>query len=97
VSPITGSATCSARGAAGSDVGETGLLVNVGRVRHLPCIIAHGRYDVATPVSNAWDLARAWPQASLTVVGDAGRAMTEPGFVHELVGATRRFAAPGRR
>ena len=32
------------------------LLAGVERIRHLPCIIVHGRYDVVTPVKNAWDL-----------------------------------------
>jgi proline iminopeptidase len=55
--------------------------------------MVHGRYDVVTPVKNAWDLARAWPEADLRIVGDAGHAMTEPGIVHELVSATRRHAS----
>jgi proline iminopeptidase len=72
------------------------LLAGVGRIRHLPCVIVHGRYDVVTPVRNAWDLSRVWPQADLRIVGDAGHAMTEPGIVHELVGATRKFAQAPR-
>jgi proline iminopeptidase len=72
------------------------LLRGIDRIRHLPCVLAHGRYDVVTPVKNAWDLARAWPQADLRIVGDAGHAMTEPGIVHELVGATRKFAGSTR-
>jgi proline iminopeptidase len=40
---------------------------------------------------------RAWPQADLRIVGDAGHAMTEPGIVHELVGATRKFAGGAGR
>ena len=52
----------------------------------------HGRYDVVTPAKNAWDLARAWPEADLRIVADAGHAMTEPGIVHELVAATDRFS-----
>src|SRR5262249_17740491 len=71
---------------------EDQLLANVHRIRHLPCTIVHGRYDVVTPVKSAWDLARLWPEADLRIVGDAGHAMTEPGIVHELVGATRRHA-----
>ena len=71
------------------------LLRGVERIRHLPCVMVHGRYDVVTPVKNAWDLWRVWPQAELRIVGDAGHAMTEPGIVHELVGATRKFAAAG--
>jgi proline iminopeptidase len=49
-----------------------------------------------TPVKNAWDLYRAWPLADLRIVADAGHAMTEPGIVHELIVATRRFATSGR-
>jgi proline iminopeptidase len=69
------------------------LVIGAARIRHLPCAIVHGRYDVVTPVKNAWDLARVWPEAELRIVADAGHAMTEPGTVHELVAATRRFAA----
>lgn len=62
------------------------------RLRHIPGVIVHGRYDVVTPARIAVDLARAWPEADLRIVADAGHAMTEPGIVHELVSATRRFA-----
>jgi proline iminopeptidase len=71
------------------------LLLGVEHVRHLPCAIVHGRYDVVTPIKNAWDLCRTWPQADLRIVPDAGHAMTETGIVHELIGATRRFAPAG--
>jgi proline iminopeptidase len=72
------------------------LLHGVDRIRHIPCTIVHGRYDVVTPAKNAWDLWRAWPQAELRMVADAGHAMTEPGIVHELVGATRKYATTVR-
>src|SRR5262249_6428824 len=72
------------------------LLADVGSIRHVPCTIVHGRYDVVTPVKNAWDLSRAWPEADLRIVTDAGHAMTEPGVIHELVGATRRYANSSR-
>lgn len=70
------------------------LLANAARLRGLPGIIVHGRYDVVTPVRNAWDLKQAWPEADLKIVPDAGHAMTEPGIIHELVAATRHFARP---
>lgn len=57
----------------------------------IPGIIVHGRYDVVTPVKNAFDLHREWPEAALRIVADAGHATTEPGIVHELVTATDRF------
>ena len=69
------------------------LLEELYRIRHIPCAIVHGRYDVVTPLKSAFDLKAAWPEADLRVVPDAGHAMTEPGIVHELVAATRKFAA----
>lgn len=68
------------------------LLHNAWRLAPIPGTIVHGRYDVVTPVRNAWDLHKAWPAADLRIVSDAGHAMTEPGIVHELVAATRHFA-----
>ena len=64
------------------------LLKQVDRIRHIPCWIAQGRFDVVTPMSGAWALHRAWPEAKLDVVGDAGHASSEPGIVDSLVRAT---------
>jgi proline iminopeptidase len=68
------------------------LIRNAGRLKDIPCVIVHGRYDVVTPVRIAFDLKRAWPEADLRVVPDSGHAMTEPGIVHELIAATRIFS-----
>lgn len=67
------------------------ILDNVDRIRRIPAVIVHGRYDMATPVANAWDLHRAWPEASLHIVPDAGHAFSEPGILHHLVEATDGF------
>jgi proline iminopeptidase len=75
---------------------EDQLLNNAGRLRRIPCTIVHGRYDVVTPLKSAFDLKAVWPEADLRVVNDAGHAMTETGVIHELVGATRRYAHAGR-
>lgn len=68
------------------------LLLEAQRLKGIPGVIAHGRYDVVTPVRNAVMLAKAWGNADLRIVPDAGHAMTEPGIVHELIRATRKFA-----
>jgi len=72
--------------------GDKALLANVSRIRHIPALIAQGRYDVVCPMKSAWDLHRAWPEANLRIVADAGHAASEPGIVHELVTATDLFA-----
>ncbi|MDZ4084327.1 MAG: prolyl aminopeptidase, partial [Bdellovibrionales bacterium] len=64
---------------------------NVGRVRHIPAVIVHGRYDVVCPVKNAFDLHRVWPEAELRIVADAGHAVDEPGILRELVKAVEKF------
>jgi proline iminopeptidase len=69
------------------------LIANAGRLRDIPGVIVHGRYDMCTPAFIAFDLAAAWPEADFRIVPDAGHATTEPGIVHELIGATERFKA----
>jgi proline iminopeptidase len=71
------------------------LLKQAHRLAGIPGVIVHGRYDVVTPVRNAWDLKKAWASAELRIVPDAGHAMTEPGIIHELVRATSQFRDRG--
>ncbi len=68
------------------------LLRDVKRIRHIPAVIVQGRYDVVCPMRSAWDLHRAWPEAKLVVVPDAGHSMTEPGIRSALIAETERFA-----
>ena len=69
------------------------LLANIDKIRHIPCVIVQGRYDVVCPMRSAWDLHRAWPQAQLLVIDDAGHSAMEPGITSALVAATNRFSA----
>ncbi len=64
------------------------------KLRDTPGIIVHGRYDVVTPLSSAWALKKAWPNADLHVIPGAGHSSLEPGIVDKLIRATRDF---GRR
>lgn len=67
------------------------LLANVDRIRNIPAVIVQGRYDVVCPMRSAWDLHRAWPEAQLIVIPDAGHSVTEPGILDALIAATDRF------
>ena len=71
--------------------GDRALLARVEKIRGIPAVIVQGRYDVVCPMESAWALHKAWPEADLRIVGDAGHAASEPGTVHELVLATERF------
>jgi proline iminopeptidase len=48
------------------------LLREAGRLAGIPGVLIHGRLDLSCPLDTAWHLARAWPQAELAVIDDAG-------------------------
>lgn len=68
------------------------ILKNVSRLKKIPGVIVHGRYDVVCPLEQAWLLHQVWPQSRLQVIQDAGHSATEPGIVDALVTATDQFA-----
>ncbi len=70
---------------------ENYLIENVGKIRNIPAVIVQGRYDVVCPMMSAWDLHKAWPEAELRIVPDAGHSAMEKGIVSALVEATDRF------
>jgi len=69
------------------------LIANVDKIRHLPTVIIQGRYDACTPMTTAWDLHQALPEAEFHIIPDAGHAFDEPGIADQLLQTTDRFAA----
>lgn len=68
------------------------ILKDAHRLKSIPGVIVHGRYDVVCPVEQAFALHEAWPTARLDVIADAGHSATETGIVAALVRATDEFA-----
>lgn len=64
------------------------ILSNAHRLADIPAIIVHGRYDIVCPAENAWALHRAWPQATLNLIAEAGHSASEPGITDALIKAT---------
>ncbi|WP_084418185.1 prolyl aminopeptidase [Henriciella litoralis] len=62
------------------------------KLQGMPGIIVHGRYDVVTPIGTAWALTKAWPDAKLHIVPDAGHSSLDNGIIDQLISATRTFA-----
>lgn len=75
---------------------EDQLLRDAHRLAGIPGVIVHGRYDLVCPLRSAWDLKRAWPEAELRIVPDAGHSAFEPGNAAALVEAMDAFRALGR-
>jgi proline iminopeptidase len=67
------------------------LLRELAKIRRLPSVIVHGRYDIICPVKTAFELHQAWPEAEFHIVL-AGHAASDPAIVDKLVEATDRFA-----
>ncbi|KAF5359556.1 hypothetical protein D9756_003460 [Leucocoprinus leucothites] len=65
---------------------------SIDKIRHIPTVIIQGRYDVACPATTAYALKKAFPEATLHIVPDAGHSSREPGTTKLLVETTDKFA-----
>lgn len=72
---------------------DSQLLDDIGRIRHIPTTIVQGRYDMVCPITTAYELHQAFPEAKFVVVGDAGHSMSEPGIRSALIAACDEFGA----
>lgn len=68
------------------------ILEDAHRLHGIPGTIVHGRYDVVCPVENAWELHKAWPEAELHIIPDAGHSASERGITEALLQATDAMA-----
>lgn len=68
------------------------LIENIDKIRHLPAVIVHGRYDIICPVIQAWDLHQAWPEADLHIIPDAGHSIYEEGIKNKLLEYTEKYS-----
>lgn len=67
------------------------ILDHVDKFRRIPAVIVQGRYDAVCPIETAWELHKAWPEADLRVIPDAGHSAFEEGIARELVRVTDEF------
>ena len=69
------------------------LIENVDKIRHIPGVIIHGRYDIICPVVQAWDLHQVWPEADLHIIPDAGHSIFEEGIKDKILEYTEKFSS----
>ncbi|MGF1428999.1 prolyl aminopeptidase [Kitasatospora sp. LaBMicrA B282] len=70
------------------------LLRDAHRLAGIPGALIHGRLDLGLPLRGIWDLAKAWPDAELTVVDDAGHT-SSPEMTRTILEAISRFGRNG--
>lgn len=68
------------------------VLGNVEKLAGIPGTLITGRLDLNAPVAGAWDLARAWRDAELVVVPNAGHSAGDAGMYEAIRAATDRMA-----
>jgi proline iminopeptidase len=64
---------------------DDALLRGVRGIRHIPCAIVQGKYDLLCPPITAAALHEAWPESTLHIIEDAGHSAFEPGIRAALV------------
>ena len=68
------------------------ILKNMHKIKHIPGILIHGRYDMICPVKAAWELHHHWPASELEIIRDAGHSVRELTLIDALVRATQQVA-----
>ena len=70
---------------------EGQLLRDAHKLKGIPGVIVHGRYDVVCPIANAWDLHKVWPEAKLMISPTSGHSAFEAENASALIEATDSY------
>ncbi len=70
---------------------EGQLLRDAHKLKGIPGVIVHGRYDVVCPIANAWDLHKVWPEAKLVISPTSGHSAFEAENASALIEATDSY------
>lgn len=70
---------------------EGQLLRDAHKLKGIPGVIVHGRYDVVCPIANAWDLHKVWPEAKLRISPTSGHSAFEAENASALIEATDSY------
>ncbi|MCB9991339.1 MAG: prolyl aminopeptidase [Rhodospirillales bacterium] len=68
------------------------ILDGVRHLKHIPCEIVHGRYDLICPAENAWAVHEAYPGSNLTIIQGGGHSILDPGLSDRVIEVTDAWA-----
>lgn len=75
----------------GAFLEENQLLNNINKIDHIPAKLIHGRYDMLSPLENAYLLKNSWTNSELSIVREAGHAVVEAGITDALIRASKEL------
>jgi proline iminopeptidase len=79
----------------GSWLEEGQLVRDAHRLAGIPGVLVQGRLDLGCPLKAPWELAKAWPDAELKVIDDAGHTGSST-MTEVVMEAVARFGKNGR-
>lgn len=56
----------------GCFLADNEIMAGMDRLKNIPAVLIHGRWDISGPLNTAWALHRAWPASALHILDDAG-------------------------
>lgn len=68
------------------------LVQDAFKLKDIPGVIVHGRYDVVCPIEQAYVLHNVWPNANFVIAPTSGHSATEVEIIDALIRATQQFA-----
>lgn len=71
---------------------ENFIIENIEKIKDLPAIIIHGRYDMVCKLEGSQALVGRWPNAQLQIVPGAGHSGGEAGMVDAFIQASNNIA-----
>ena len=70
---------------------ESQLLDDIEKVKHIPCSIIQGRYDIVCPAASAWEVHSRWPISELLIADTSGHSAFEDQISSLLVKSTNKY------
>lgn len=73
---------------------ENYILDCINNIKHVPCYLIHGRYDMVCKASASYALHRKLPHSTLEIINDAGHSAQETGIMNCLKGVMQTISSP---
>ena len=64
---------------------------DIEKVKHIPCSIIQGRYDIVCPAASAWEVHSRWPISELLIADTSGHSAFEDQISSLLVKSTNKY------